>query len=280
MIPSGKLNPSFDNLILLGTVHGDPRGRARLLEFYSFCRPDCILLEFSRHGLDFRLRKQSRLHKDLNDNLRQVSLESGISLKALMKHPEVAAIRKQISLPFEFRASRHYSLAAGIPLCLIDRSDFSRQWIRFWPDLIAPQNLEFLVSSQMQAQGSYSGRYEQAALLMGIGRAGRSRHCLGGSLSPDFEWVKREHHLARKTAAILSKREPRRPVFVGGWRHMVQGECRPTLRDYLNVPVHQCLLLDRALSGLQRFPQIDPAHGAAPGGMPHAGKMTCFLESN
>lgn len=264
MIPTVKPNPLFDNLTLLGTVHRDPRGMARLSEFYRFFGPDCILLEFSRHGLEFRLENQARLHKDLIDNLRQISRQSCISLKALMKHPEVAAIRRQISLPFEFRASRQYSLAAGIPFCLIDRSDFSHRWISFWPELISVKNLRLLISSQLRAQGSCACQYGQAALRMHIGRPGHIRHYSTGRASSDFHWVKREQHLARKTVAVLCKMEPTRPLFVGGWQHLVPGECPPTLRDYLNVKAHQCILLDRAKTGPQGFSRNDPVHKATP----------------
>lgn len=270
--PTEEPNPLFANLILLGTVHRDPLGMARLAQFYRTYVPDCILLEFSRHGLDFRLENQSRLHKSLKDNLRQVSLESGVSLKALIKHPQVAAIRRQISLPFEFRASRQYSMAKGIPVCLIDRSDFSRQWIRAWPELIAPQNLRFLVSTQLRAQGSCSCQYEQAAFLMRIVRPGHSRCCLKASFSKDVVRVKRERHLARKVEAILRRWQPGRPVFVGGWQHVVPGQYQPALRDYLNAQAHQCILLDRASPGPQGFPRGDPVERSIPGEYTFPGK--------
>jgi len=73
-------------LILVGTVHQDPLGTIRLSEFFQAHGPDCILLELSRYGLEFREKNQVLLHRALNRNVRQVSRESGICLKALMKH--------------------------------------------------------------------------------------------------------------------------------------------------------------------------------------------------
>ena len=235
----------FASLILVGTVHQDPLGTIRLSEFFQAHGPDCILLELSRYGLDFREKNQVLLHRALNRNVRQVSRESGICLKALMKHPQVASMRRQMSLPFEFRASRHYSLATGTPVFLIDRSHFSRGWIRLWPELISPRNLHGLVAGVPQPPTPFSLRYEQAARLMGMSTPWHCRNVCTVSSSSEHEWVKRERHLARKTARILANRNPRRPVFVGGWEHLVRGGHRPTLRDYLGVQEHQCTLLDR-----------------------------------
>jgi hypothetical protein len=38
---------------------------------------------------------------------------------------------------------------------------------------------------------------------------------------------------------------PQKPVYMGGWRHLTPGGDVPTLRDILNIPPAQCLLLDR-----------------------------------
>lgn len=156
---------NLSRLILLGTVHNDPQGFKRLREFLEREKPDCILVELSPYALRYRLRHQRYLHKTLTRNLRSAAAESNVPLIEAFQHPEVAAIRRQISLPMEYRAAASYAQTGLSGVFPVDYSLFSRKWIATWPELLSPRNLCILLT-QPSTTRFISSIYDLAARSM------------------------------------------------------------------------------------------------------------------
>ena len=121
-------------LILVGAVHGDDRGFVRTARFLDSFQPDFIFVELSPYAKTFRERNQLTLQRTLSENLRIVSKQRGLLFKDALTHPEIKAIRRQLSLPHEYRAARHFVRATASGLALVDYSPLSRRMIQLWPE--------------------------------------------------------------------------------------------------------------------------------------------------
>ncbi len=133
--------PESTQFCLMGTVHGDPRGFQRLRHFLQRFQPDLILVEMSPFAWTFRKTHRRALHRTLNENIRQAAIPMGWNWQRALRHPQMQAIRRQIAMPFEFRASYRYARAHSKWLLLIDRSDFSVPLLACWSDLLSATNL-------------------------------------------------------------------------------------------------------------------------------------------
>jgi hypothetical protein len=233
--------PSNQGLILLGTVHSDPRGFSRTRAFLIQYKPDLILVEISPFAVEYRKQHARTLRKTLFCNLRGASERLSLDFKATLKNPYIADIILQISLPFEFRASVSYARHAGVKVVPVDYSEFSREWIKTWPELISSENLETLLQLE-DSQRPVSQHYAEAALEI-AGRSG-SRDITAGK---DFEkWQKREDYIAEAIRSQLDINEPSRPIYIGGWRHLVAKGRLKTIRDILGIEGSGCFLLNNS----------------------------------
>lgn len=230
-------------LVLLGTIHCDPLGFRRLRRLLSEYRPDLILVELSPFALEYRRENSAQLARTLHLNLRQVSRDLHIQFRQALRHPRIRAIGRQIGLPFEYRAAAAYARdewpAEIVP---VDSSEFSREWIAEWPELISRENLRTLLELDDSEPPEWM-RYEQAARI--IRRE-------PGAVTVNIQgfrdlglWRNRERQLAVNTLAELERKRPVRPIYVGGWRHLVAEGEPESLRSILQIDLSRCLLLDR-----------------------------------
>ncbi|NLI33706.1 MAG: hypothetical protein GX422_13155 [Deltaproteobacteria bacterium] len=272
--PRSNGSRGFFSVFLLGTVHWDPLGFRRLSTFLEWFNPDCILLEFSPYGLSFRRKNQETLQRTLNRGIREVSHRCGIPHGTVLRHPEVLAVRRQISLPFEYRATSRFSKRTGTPLFLVDHSQWSRRWISEWPELLSWENIYSLVALKSHARESISQIYHRAASLIGTGGA-RYRALILGFPSSNYRCrMKRERYLAKRIVRILETHVPKKPLFVGGWNHLVRNEDHPTIRQYLATRTTDCGLLDR--TALTYLPSPDPAF---PGELSQSSSLSPAMKS-
>lgn len=240
MEPSPDAAPeSLEPLLLLGTIHGDPEGRERLLAFLGLYRPDFLFVEFSPFGLAYRMRAGAGLIRRLDRNLKRAARRIGIPLSTARLNPRIRAIRTQFALPFEYVAASRYARPRRVPLILLDSSRFSRRLIASWPDLIRAENLAILLT--LPPPRPMAALRAEAALAM----EGRLDPVLPATDHGDTDpsWKEREHHLAERIRFTLSRRRPSRPLAIGGYRHLIPGLSPPTLRDLLGVPSERCRLL-------------------------------------
>lgn len=242
---SNALNlPARQGLVLLGTVHSDPAGFRELCRFLDCHKPDCIFVELSPYALRFRLRQWRTLQRTLIQNLQQACTHGRVSWKDAIRHPEIVSIRRQIGLPSEYRAAARYAAQAGSKIFPVDYSRFSRKWLASWPELLSPKNLATLLSLPPTPR-SVSRIYDSAAVAMAGATPSSPEHTALHASHTDPLWAERELHMAKAIAILCKIFAPQKPVYLGGWWHLTPGRDVPTLRDILNIPPTQCLLLDR-----------------------------------
>ena len=224
-------------LILLGTVHSDPKGFSRTRAFLEAHGPDLIMVEISPFALKFRKEHSSELRKVFLENLRTISRKLKIEFSRAVKHVRITAILRQISIPFEYRASAAYAKRTGTDLIMVDYSDFSRSWIETWQEMISAENIERLLELD-SAGPPVSSLYAQAA-----------RRISGESLQPEIRpadalrWQEREEQMAREIASALERFNPVRPVYIGGWWHLCCGTSIKTVRELLGIEAACCRLI-------------------------------------
>lgn len=248
MFTLSNLAPAIGDcrLILVGTVHADPSGFRRTFTFLHALRPDLVLVELSPYGLAFRIKNQRLTHNTLNTNLRIAAESVGVPYRQALRHPEITAIKRQVSLPFEYRAARTYARKTSTPLFLVDYSPFSRRFISQWPEMISIGNLRTLLSLPGDFRSSVSTQYNLAY---------RSLQSKCDSLELELARYrfakeediheKREVFIARLIRRVLEREHPRLPVYLGGWEHLMETYKSMRLRNLLKVDSCDCYLLDR-----------------------------------
>lgn len=233
-------------LVLLGTVHTDRLGFVRLQAFLSEYKPDLILLELSPFGLQYRKEHARALRKTFFSNLRAAAEKLEIDFRTALLNSHILGILIQIALPFEYRASMTFAKGTGVKVVPVDDSEFSKEWIGTWQELISTANLRSLLQLETAAIPVHL-QYEQAA--RGICEPSSVADIRGiGNLAP---WQRREDHIAGHIRSQLSMNVPEKPLYVGGWQHLLSGGRLKTVRDILGIEEPLCLLLDRASATVQ-----------------------------
>ncbi len=240
--------PLTHELHLLGTVHRDPLGYRKLVRFLQEHQPDLILLELSPYGLAYRKQHRKELPAGLGKNLRWAVRQVGMPLSRALKHPEIQAIRHQLALPFEYRASMKYASHCRVsskPLVkLVDSSPFSREMISAWAELTSPENLVHLLSFTGTPRPSTQTLYGHARRIIFGEDAGDMRRPGLFMETGDHDLLeRREKELARAVLDAMRAHRPSTALYVGGWQHLMPGRRPPTLRDLLHVDSGCCHLL-------------------------------------
>jgi len=213
-------NAAAARLILVGGVHGDPQGYARVWKLLGFFQPDLITVEISPFSLRYRLRREKDWLKQLDHALARLP-------QSARDHLALKRLAAQVSLPFEVRAARDCSGANNTPWRALDLGDLSRRHLpRYGRELLTRENLESLLTT---ADGSLkdwvAGEFHRAR------RAWERRPARLPGSSPR-EARHRERFLARRLRRLTARS---RVVHLGGWEHLVfwqdgQGLC-PWLAD-------------------------------------------------
>lgn len=232
-------------LTLVGGFHGDKRGLMRTLRFLQAFEPDLLLVELSPYGKAFRDRHQRTLQHTLAQNLTIAAMSRHLSLREALLHPEITAIRRQMVLPFEYRAARRYAQLTGNPVVLVDYSPFSRRMISHWRELLSIQNLSSLLTLDASRCAAAAATYDLAARAIQQAQTGPEDYLRSGGSSADPLWKQRERFMAGRIRAALKRFAPRRAVYLGGWQHLTTGGSCPSLRDLLELPQAPVYLLDR-----------------------------------
>ncbi len=228
-----------NGLVLLGTVHCDPKGLSRTRSFLELHKPDLVLVEISDFALKFRIERSAGLRKIFLRRLRIVADRMQIDFDTALKHVEIASIFRQLGFPYEYRASAAYARRAGMDLVAVDKSGFSREWIGTWPEMISAENIERLLELE-SPRPSVSSLYAHAA------RRIAARPLPNEAPPADAErWREREKQMARRIRSALKRHSPERAVYIGGWWHLSWGGSIKTIRELLGVGPDSCMLLDR-----------------------------------
>jgi hypothetical protein len=245
--PCPRISLSHSGLTLVGTVHADDQGFSRTECLLRSLQPDLFLVELSPYGKTFRSSNQVVMQEVLDRNLRVAAEKCRLPFKDALTHPEIKAVRRQIVLPFEYRAAWRYSRARGTELLLVDFSSFSRRMISSWPEMLSSENLATLLSLPRDSRLAITKAYDFAE--RGLRGESPTMACIAETSDPETDpfWNKRERHMAGAIRSALRKRRPMRPVYLGGWQHLTVGGRFPSLRELLGIDLRQCYLLDRGL---------------------------------
>jgi len=239
------LSPSHTGLILVGTVHADPKGFARTLCLLQSLKPELVFVELSPFGKTYRIDNQSLLQRSFNRNVKHAARKCGLALKHALTHPEIKAVRRQLTLPFEYRAACRYGRDSGTDWILVDSSPFSRKMISTWVEMITRENLASLLSLPRDNRLDIAVVYDHAARIMLKESTPVIRASEMENPETRSHWKQREHRMAGTISRALHTRRPTRAVYLGGWEHLTLGLHFTSLRKLLAVGLDRCYLLDR-----------------------------------
>lgn len=220
------------SLILIGTVHGDPRGLARAGKLLNYLRPELVTVEISLFSLRYRERHGARWQRQLAEAL--AGLPAGAAL-----HLAIRRLTAQVALPFEVRAARDYSRSCGVPWRPLDPGFVSRRHLpRYGSELLSPANLRaLLTTADGELKDFVDGQFRRAR--QALTEAPRRPISPGAS-----ETLRRERCLARRLRGLALRHD--RVVHLGGWEHLVAWQDSPGLWDNLADLKPQRMLLDEA----------------------------------
>ncbi|MCX5896204.1 MAG: hypothetical protein NTZ51_10295 [Proteobacteria bacterium] len=227
------------HLILVGTVHHDPRGYDKLFSLLTALRPDIISIELSPYGRGFRTRNSRKLVQRLlflyhaarphnhfpdsflsgdKDNRRPVHLtEDELKMLPSLLLELLATIR----FPFEYAAARDYAETCRVPLYCIDLSPVSRKRLRlFREEALTEANITMLLSlPDKGVQESVNLCYKRARAAWDE----FSRDRRAGKESTGAAADERDVHMSKRIINLLQKHPGKRILHLGGWEHCAGG---------------------------------------------------------
>ena len=220
------------SLILVGTVHGDPRGQARAGKLLHHLRPDLVTVEVSPFSLGYRLKHGRGWQRQLAAAL--TALPAGAE-----RHLAIQRLAAQVALPFEVRAAGEYSRRLKVPWRPLDLGFLSRRHLpRYATELLCLANLEaLLATADGDLEDFVAGEFRRARQAW----AGAPRRRI---LPGVPETARRERFLARRLRRQVARH--RRVVHLGGWEHLVEWEDSPGLWSDLADLKPGRVLLDEA----------------------------------
>lgn len=220
------------SLILIGTVHGDPRGLARAGKLLYHLRPDLVTVEISPFSLSYRLKHGRGWQRQLAAALAE--LPPGAA-----RHLAIQRLAAQVALPFEVRAAGDYSRRVNVPWRPLDLGFLSRRHLpRYATELLTPANLQgLLASADGELKDFVAGEFRRARRAW----AGAPRRRI---LPGVPETWRRERFLSRRLRRLVFRH--RRVVHLGGWEHLVAWEDATGLWSDLADLRPRRVLLDEA----------------------------------
>ena len=204
---------SSSSLVMVGTVHRDPKGFGKLLRILEREAPNFITVEISPYALEFRAKQATHFRAILRENLKKIQREEGESYRRFLSHGEIQGIFLLLKVPFEWRAAEGYARRSRIGLKAIDLSAYSEEKLARISELIEIDNLRTLLQSSSPAiidQVIFQNRRAQNLW---------NQPLAGGS--PQEEIQERERHMAGEIRRLLEKGNKRKILHVGGWEHLL-----------------------------------------------------------
>jgi hypothetical protein len=206
--------PSFSSsLVMIGTVHRDPRGVGKLLRILERESPDLITVEISPYALEFRERQAFCLRTALKENLKNIRREEEELFPRLVSRGEIQGIFLLLKVPFEWRGAEQYAGRRQIGLKPIDLSAYSKERLSRISELIRPDNLRALLRDPQPSIEKQVGRqYARARALW---------HLPAGKGFKSAEIQEREKHMAEEIRRLREEDRKRKILHIGGWEHLL-----------------------------------------------------------
>jgi len=239
-LAAGDEREKSSPLLMVGTVHRDPRGRGKLLRLLRREQPSVISVEISPYARFFRARKAADFRTTLRENLRRIQREKGISWRDLLSHGGIQGIFLLLKEPYEWQAAGAYAEESGSRIQDIDLSEFSEERLSHLPETISGENLRTLLCLPFPAlPEQVKGHYHRARFLFS---------------HPPSVWVKsremqeRESILAEKIRSLVLQAEGNKVVHIGGWEHLLEFSDGLSLYGFLKDLRPQRVLLSEVES--------------------------------
>jgi hypothetical protein len=218
-------------LVLIGTVHRGVTALPALRRLLNDLRPSTVTVEFSPYGLAYRRTRGPRLRRAMGEILAVLAAERGRPLAELHAHPQIAAIRELLALPFEYRAAAEYARKTPAALALVDLSAISAVKLRRVEDeLLTAANLRTLVD--LPAPGRAAEGVGAARSLVLADRDEAIRQAFLAGRRGEEGVGRRDRHMAGEIRRLLGA-SPGRLVHIGGWVHLVEDRQGETLYSLL-----------------------------------------------
>ena len=227
--PEGERH-GMTEIVLVGTVHRDPKGYGKLVSILNEERPDSITLEMSPHAVRFRRGKGRILISRVFEIMKEIKKENPrFAFYDPADHPAIRHVVAILDFPYEYQAAAAVSQSMGIPFRCIDRSDFSREKLsRLEGELVTEGNLRKLLD--LDAVEFHEGvRREYGLAAMALRAPG-----IFNSFSDRSEMIARDQHAARKIRRIAEKSRCRKLLHIAGWEHLVMAGSGESLCELLS----------------------------------------------
>ncbi len=193
------------NLILIGTVHGDPQGYERAVNLLEFLRPEVVTVEISPFSVRYRAAHQGRWQQLFQAALARLPREA-------QDHPAIRRVAAQIEMPFEWRAAHDYGRKHGVPWRPVDLSGLARRNLPFYEkELLSLTNLRKLWETRAKPlEEQVAAAYRRARLS----ETRPLRRLPGGHGGIT---CLRERVMAARLRKLAD--QGRRVAHLGGWEH-------------------------------------------------------------
>jgi len=220
-------------VILIGTIHLYEESLPVLYNELKACAPNAVTVEISRFSVDFRKRREDRWKSILERRISVLPHEK-------RSNARLSLLKRQIAIPFEWRAATAYGNIHGVPVIPIDVEDLSRKELPAWEqDLLSRENLELITGEDIRSgveEHFFRVKKEADNVLSNPSKIPRPIHPV--SWLDDPFWKNREYILFRRLKLVYSLY--RRVIHVCGWMHIVRQSPWKTLADLLaedGIPV-------------------------------------------
>jgi len=217
-------------LILIGTVHGDPRGYERVARLLARLRPQTVTVEISRYSVRYRRVWEGRWQRQLQKALAVLPPE-------VSGHPAIRLVAARIALPFEYRAARDYSRRHGARCLPLDLGGLSRRHLPAYSrELLTPANLQALAAEPQESLE------ERVVKEFRRARSALERSPARLPLPGDPETRRREFFVSRRLKRLVAKGG--KVAHLGGWEHLIPWEDGGGLRFWLEEQLPVVLLAE------------------------------------
>jgi hypothetical protein len=202
------------SLMMIGTVHRDPQGRARVLRLLQQEKPAIISVEISPYSRIFRARKAAAFRSILRENLRRIHQDEEIPWREILSKSAIQGIFLLLKDPYEWRAAEVYAQGTGIILKEVDLSRYSEERLSHLPDLVSGENLRALLRlPPSDLREEVEAEYHRARFLFGHPPIFRPK-------SPETQ--EREAFMAGEIRRLFRFAQGRKVLHLGGWEHLLE----------------------------------------------------------
>jgi len=211
--PMATSQPASE-IVLVGTVHRDPKGYTKLLRLLEKERPSAITVEISPYSRAFRTKQAAALRAGLRENLHKIGEERGQSLREMISQSVILEIFLALREPYEWRAAKAYADRRGITLMDIDVSCYAEEKLPHLWEMISLENLRALLHlPSANLLGQVEDQYARAKFLFA--------HPPSAWLTSE-EVRHRDAHMAEKICGFARRKGERKTVHIGGWEHLIE----------------------------------------------------------